>query len=289
MLELVKVLVTAISKLFDPDVLRKWIDTLRSLTGRDADTQIDQAGAKLFMLHMTLIDIVSKGDEILNRLDEYIANMSSYLNSEKDYWALAGLRGYVGDRLDQQRVNVRKFLHALDELRPELFVVDSQAAAQLFSGISMKMAMLHNAIEELQRVNSQAAFRAALTKKEVLWYIKKIASEISSSKDGLVVLGPTDVEIQNLVHTQLQDRDEEYNKICNSLERWTLSSRAAWNESVFLKVKQFIEERNPRGQLEGIRQAAEHLRSSLEKCFDLRKILWIVGNPKFRESYIRSF
>lgn len=69
----------------------------------------------------------------------------------------------------------------------------------------------------------------------------------------------------------------------------TVDHGGGWDADAQATVREYLEQRQPRQQLEQIRAAAEALRGPLMENFDAKDLLLAVGDPKFHPEYTTSF
>jgi hypothetical protein len=217
------------------------------------EKKLRSLGTDLFHVYLNLNEILICGEEIVNSISK----------GNDSYALTAG--NWIRLNLFTQSINLARFRRAVQLLSKELQLIDANAHRWLRWLIEGKICA-----------------------------VKTLLGILGNGE--IPLLGPTEKEITDISiefnTLSLEEMREEIRimtkarQLSDQLDDASVSTTISWDESVFKSVRTYLQERDPRKQLEYIREVAEQLKGSLEKYFSISDIILEVGDKRFDEDFL---
>jgi hypothetical protein len=226
-------------------------------------------GANLFSIYNSLNQILINGYSIVGSLEDYLERMEQHLTKKDDKHALDVGRNSIGYLLVEQRVNIEKFRNALESLFLELNILNGDFVRKIIPLISGKF----DALSHLIHVLSQGKMPLqSFTMEEFMDMVKANEKWLSMFHDH-----DHDIRDYYLCIDQKAQSNFLFKLDKNSI---FIPLNKKWDKKIYLQIKEYLAEKNPRETLDEIKNTLETLRESIEKNFSVSDILLEVGGRK---------
>lgn len=248
MIELIKLIVDIASK------------AISSLGKRRDDRQMGEIGSELFLFYIQVNEALLIVSDIVSSLEIYVERMSDHLATGKDPYALTGGH-WIKYKAQVQRANLARIGETVQRWGPELQIIDGKAFAQIAPLLRGKS----NALDVLLNALSRDRL------------------PISAGWEQLLALTTgEDTSDRREMRRQIAIKVENFSQSVNDA---TIPLDTPWDQEIYEQIKLYLELRNPRAQLNEIKDALESIHAALERTFSIKDILLRVGDKRFDLHY----
>jgi hypothetical protein len=229
-------------------ILEKAIKMLDLAEWRRKD-RLNALGTELFLIYVNLNEVLACGTEIVDGLEVYLKRMQHHIDTGKDSYALTG-GSWIAYKLQVQRVNLARVGHSIQRFGSELQVLDATTYRQLLPFIAGKFNALNALVEILE-----------------------------SGK--LPISGPEGAGNIDLD----QDDYEAQDLLWQAMARNTIDTSQSWDSTIFERIKDYFDTRNPRKHLAKLEQILRTFKQTLEGSFSVKDVLVDIGDKRLRNYY----
>lgn len=231
--------------------IRQILSGLSGISAAKRQQKINEIGGQLFMLYVRLNEVIISAEHLIECLETYVERMTSYLTDGKDKYALTAGHWILHD-IKKQRLNLGRVGYLMDKLSWELMVVDGGSAVDLAPLLDRKAGALSAILNTLDqedlpipRESDVEKLFAAMTDRQAHW---------RSNRHAFSLLGRL---VDDVIPTGVP-----------------------WDERTYEVVKNYLEVRRPREELERIRASVAELRASLLAHFSAEDMLLAVADRR---------
>lgn len=230
------------------EIMRAMVDLLArvvpALFRARRDTRLREVGAELFLLYVRLNEALVCADRIVDQLTACVSGRSPARA------APATLRY----ELAKQHVTMQRISGLLESQRIQLILLDAGVYHQLVPLVSAKVSSLQTLI---------ATLRAGHLPIDVADHDLRTLASGEGWEDGLPP--PAHERILSRIRADALPGDR-------------------WDPDTVIRVAAYLRHRDPKGQLDRIRDAVEQLRAALVAHFSVEDMLLAVGDHRFDSS-----
>jgi hypothetical protein len=250
MFEILKILIDTVGKALSP----------QAIAGYRKKKKLADLGKELFLLYSHLNEVIVTGYDIVSALETYVQRMGRHLSHSDDAYALTA-GSWIRFRLVLQRVNLARLGGTLQRLSRELSILDGESYRRLRPLLDGK----RNALDTLLTILGGGQLPLVMADEESI--LQRIDSQKADDHFGMDI------------------REE----IGRELRRIVIPTTVQWDGVVYEQVRRYLTDRNPRGQLKQLEEAAKQLHTTLKSSFDISDILLKVSDERYSTRYEGEF
>jgi hypothetical protein len=219
---------------------------------RDVD-EGEISGSDVFLVFFCLDEVLVTADSIVRSLEEYVEEMSGRSGRKSNHYALAA-GGRIREQLQAQSIQLRRLRNLL---RKNL---DSSSDIWHKSPLSQMVDRKGSRISRiLHAISLEGGVSLPLDKKPSANKQKLTTTEI-----------PTDVS---------------WPRVMLPADEWELTTvkirtNVNWDRKIFALVQQYLDEYQPRRELDSLREAATELRELIRERFSIDDVLISVADDR---------
>lgn len=243
------------------EIIRTLIETLANgfpgIAGMREDKRRRQLGAELFLLYANINQLMLTAEDIIQHLEQYAACTERDLNDGSEEEVLEHSRR-VTPLVERQRDDLLYVRLLLDSRSAVVQIIEPDAYNRLVPLLGLKQ----GALDTLSMIMYMGDLPLDPSQAEIDAWMARLPPLGESRTRGAT---------RSLIAVDRLIRD--------SGRRWreNVVPRTSWGQDVHARIVQYLDERQPRRQLEEIRSALALLRSTLLENFTIADVLLEVG------------